>query len=67
MTDYLFIYYIEGIASRRQFEFFYYSIFQIIAALPECHGNVFRYLTSFLRELLRNNIDNKLEARMLGL
>eukprot|EP00111_Clytia_hemisphaerica_P006345 TCONS_00018387-protein len=39
---------------------------QIITQLPECHANVFRYLTSFLRELLRHSLDNKLDARMLA-
>ncbi len=34
--------------------------------MPDCHINVFRYITAFLRELLKYVNDNKLGAKMLG-
>ncbi|XP_069749312.1 inositol polyphosphate 5-phosphatase OCRL isoform X2 [Narcine bancroftii] len=38
----------------------------LISLLPRSHKNVFRYLMSFLRELLKYAEDNKLDAKMLG-
>lgn len=40
---------------------------QVVTQLPECHGNVFQYLTAFLRELLKQSAENKLDAKMLGM
>ncbi|XP_065649887.1 inositol polyphosphate 5-phosphatase OCRL isoform X3 [Hydra vulgaris] len=39
---------------------------QIICQIPECHANVFRYLTAFLRELLKQSAENKLDAKLLA-
>lgn len=39
---------------------------QVILQLPSCHRNVFRYLMSFLRELLRYSEDNNISAAMIG-
>lgn len=39
---------------------------QVILQLPSCHRNVFRYLMSFLRELLRYSDDNNVSATMIG-
>ncbi|NXP38544.1 OCRL phosphatase, partial [Leiothrix lutea] len=39
---------------------------QVILQLPSCHRNVFRYLMSFLRELLRYSEDNNISATMIG-
>lgn len=39
---------------------------QVILQLPSCHRNVFRYLMSFLRELLRYSVDNNVSATMIG-
>ncbi|XP_043939478.1 type II inositol 1,4,5-trisphosphate 5-phosphatase isoform X2 [Protopterus annectens] len=39
---------------------------QIICRLPQCHQNVFKYLTAFLRELLGNASRNNLDEHMLG-
>lgn len=39
---------------------------QVIVQLPSCHRNVFRYLMSFLRELLRYSEDNNVSATMIG-
>ncbi|XP_078268538.1 inositol polyphosphate 5-phosphatase OCRL isoform X2 [Rhinoraja longicauda] len=38
----------------------------LISQLPRNHKNVFRYLMSFLRELLKYSEDNKLDAKMLA-
>lgn len=38
----------------------------MILHLPSCHRNVFRYLMSFLRELLRYSEDNNVNATMIG-
>ncbi|KAG9331296.1 hypothetical protein JZ751_019528 [Albula glossodonta] len=38
----------------------------VISQLPQCHKNVFYYLTAFLRELLRNSVQNHLDANILG-
>ncbi|XP_072126769.1 inositol polyphosphate 5-phosphatase OCRL isoform X2 [Mobula birostris] len=38
----------------------------LISQLPRSHRNVFRYLMSFLRELLNYAEDNKLDAKMLA-
>ncbi|XP_055499716.1 inositol polyphosphate 5-phosphatase OCRL isoform X1 [Leucoraja erinacea] len=38
----------------------------LISQLPRSHRNVFRYLMSFLRELLKYSEDNKLDAKMLA-
>ncbi|XP_060778152.1 type II inositol 1,4,5-trisphosphate 5-phosphatase isoform X4 [Neoarius graeffei] len=39
---------------------------QIISALPQCHKNVFNYLTAFLRELLKNSAQNRLDVNILA-
>ena len=40
--------------------------FQIILQIPEYHRNVFRYLTSFLKELLSRSQNNNLDIKFLG-
>jgi hypothetical protein len=40
--------------------------FQIIHQIPEYHRNVFRYLTSFLKELLSRSQNNNLDIKFLG-
>uniref|UniRef100_A0A669Q7R2 phosphoinositide 5-phosphatase n=1 Tax=Phasianus colchicus TaxID=9054 RepID=A0A669Q7R2_PHACC len=39
---------------------------QVISQLPRCHRSVFRYLISFLRELLKYSEDNNVSATMIG-
>ncbi|KAG7336143.1 hypothetical protein KOW79_000836 [Hemibagrus wyckioides] len=39
---------------------------QIISLLPQCHKNVFNYLTAFLRELLKNSAHNRLDSNILA-
>ncbi|XP_064569003.1 inositol polyphosphate 5-phosphatase OCRL isoform X2 [Zonotrichia leucophrys gambelii] len=39
---------------------------QVILQLPSCHRNVFRYLMSFLRELLKYSEDNNVSATMIA-
>ncbi|XP_071957184.1 inositol polyphosphate 5-phosphatase OCRL-like [Antedon mediterranea] len=39
---------------------------QVLAMIPPCHKNVFKYLTAFIRELLFNSDDNKLDAKTLS-
>ncbi|KAG5858030.1 hypothetical protein ANANG_G00025780 [Anguilla anguilla] len=39
---------------------------KVISQLPQCHRNVFGYLTAFLRELLRNSALNNLDANILA-
>uniref|UniRef100_A0A8C5X7J2 phosphoinositide 5-phosphatase n=1 Tax=Malurus cyaneus samueli TaxID=2593467 RepID=A0A8C5X7J2_9PASS len=39
---------------------------QVILQLPSCHRNVFRYLMSFLRELLRYSEDSNVTATMIA-
>ncbi|XP_075114933.1 LOW QUALITY PROTEIN: inositol polyphosphate 5-phosphatase OCRL [Leptodactylus fuscus] len=39
---------------------------QVIAQLPRCHRNVFRYLMSFLRELLKFTSENNLSASLIA-
>ncbi|KAL9837023.1 inositol polyphosphate 5-phosphatase OCRL isoform 3-T3 [Geothlypis trichas] len=39
---------------------------QMILQLPSCHRNVFRYLMSFLRELLKYSEDNNISAPMIA-
>ncbi|XP_069133751.1 inositol polyphosphate 5-phosphatase OCRL-like isoform X1 [Argopecten irradians] len=39
---------------------------QVIAQIPECHRNVFRYLCAFLRELLTHTSDNNLDVKLLA-
>ncbi|XP_061301573.1 inositol polyphosphate 5-phosphatase OCRL isoform X2 [Pezoporus flaviventris] len=39
---------------------------QVIFQLPRCHRSVFRYLMSFLRELLRYSEDNKVSVTMIA-
>ncbi|XP_071979267.1 inositol polyphosphate 5-phosphatase OCRL isoform X2 [Engystomops pustulosus] len=39
---------------------------QVISQLPRCHRNVFRYLMSFLRELLKFTGDNNLNASLIA-
>ncbi|XP_063272628.1 inositol polyphosphate 5-phosphatase OCRL isoform X2 [Prinia subflava] len=39
---------------------------QVILQLPSCHRSVFRYLMSFLRELLKYSEDNNISAAMIA-
>lgn len=39
---------------------------QVIFQLPRCHRSVFRYLMSFLRELLRYSEHNNVSVAMIG-
>uniref|UniRef100_A0A673MRG7 phosphoinositide 5-phosphatase n=1 Tax=Sinocyclocheilus rhinocerous TaxID=307959 RepID=A0A673MRG7_9TELE len=39
---------------------------QIISMLPQCHKNVFNYLTAFLQELLKYSAHNRLDVNILG-
>uniref|UniRef100_A0A8C3Q1L0 phosphoinositide 5-phosphatase n=1 Tax=Chrysolophus pictus TaxID=9089 RepID=A0A8C3Q1L0_CHRPC len=39
---------------------------QVISQLPRCHRSVFRYLISFLRELLKYSEDNNVSATMIA-
>ncbi|XP_031549420.1 inositol polyphosphate 5-phosphatase OCRL-like isoform X2 [Actinia tenebrosa] len=39
---------------------------QLIYQIPECHRNVFTYITAFLRELLLASTENKLDAKTLA-
>lgn len=39
---------------------------QVISMLPQCHQNVFNYLAAFLRELLKNSANNRLDVNILG-
>uniref|UniRef100_A0A671P570 phosphoinositide 5-phosphatase n=1 Tax=Sinocyclocheilus anshuiensis TaxID=1608454 RepID=A0A671P570_9TELE len=39
---------------------------QIISMLPQCHKNVFNYLTAFLRELLKYSAHNRLDVNILA-
>ncbi|XP_035167424.1 inositol polyphosphate 5-phosphatase OCRL-like isoform X1 [Oxyura jamaicensis] len=39
---------------------------QVISQLPRCHRSVFRYLMSFLRELLKYSEDNNVSATMIA-
>ncbi|XP_067305482.1 type II inositol 1,4,5-trisphosphate 5-phosphatase isoform X1 [Pseudorasbora parva] len=39
---------------------------QMISILPQCHKNVFNYLTAFLQELLKHSAHNRLDASVLG-
>ncbi|XP_074003279.1 inositol polyphosphate 5-phosphatase OCRL isoform X2 [Numenius arquata] len=39
---------------------------QVIFQLPRCHRSVFRYLMSFLRELLKYSEDNKVSVAMIA-
>ncbi|CAN9513823.1 unnamed protein product [Ophioblennius macclurei] len=38
----------------------------VISLLPQCHKNVFNYLTAFLRELLKNSASNRLDVTVLA-
>ncbi|XP_066538323.1 type II inositol 1,4,5-trisphosphate 5-phosphatase isoform X2 [Hoplias malabaricus] len=38
----------------------------IISTLPQCHKNVFNYITAFLRELLKNSANNHLDVNILA-
>ncbi|KAL6488739.1 hypothetical protein MHYP_G00024800 [Metynnis hypsauchen] len=38
----------------------------IISMLPQCHKNVFNYITAFLRELLKNSAHNRLDVNILA-
>lgn len=38
---------------------------QVISMLPQCHQNVFNYLTAFLRELLKHTSNNRLDFNIL--
>uniref|UniRef100_A0A673MRG3 phosphoinositide 5-phosphatase n=1 Tax=Sinocyclocheilus rhinocerous TaxID=307959 RepID=A0A673MRG3_9TELE len=39
---------------------------QIISMLPQCHKNVFNYLTAFLQELLKYSAHNRLDVNILA-
>ncbi|XP_028834651.1 type II inositol 1,4,5-trisphosphate 5-phosphatase isoform X1 [Denticeps clupeoides] len=39
---------------------------KVISMLPQCHKNVFNYLTAFLRELLKNSSHNHLDINILA-
>uniref|UniRef100_A0A9J7ZKP4 phosphoinositide 5-phosphatase n=2 Tax=Cyprinus carpio TaxID=7962 RepID=A0A9J7ZKP4_CYPCA len=39
---------------------------QIISMLPQCHKNVFNYLTAFLQELLKFSAHNRLDVNILA-
>ncbi|XP_056331118.1 type II inositol 1,4,5-trisphosphate 5-phosphatase [Danio aesculapii] len=39
---------------------------QIISMLPQCHKNVFNYLTAFLQELLRHSAYNRLDVNVVA-
>ncbi|XP_049336450.1 type II inositol 1,4,5-trisphosphate 5-phosphatase isoform X2 [Astyanax mexicanus] len=39
---------------------------KIISMLPQCHKNVFNYVTAFLRELLKNSAHNRLDVNILA-
>ncbi|KAI4894359.1 hypothetical protein NFI96_032795, partial [Prochilodus magdalenae] len=39
---------------------------KIISMLPQCHKNVFNYVTAFLRELLKNAEHNRLDVNILA-
>ncbi|XP_016145873.1 type II inositol 1,4,5-trisphosphate 5-phosphatase [Sinocyclocheilus grahami] len=39
---------------------------QIISVLPQCHKNVFNYLTAFLQELLKHSAHNRLDVNILA-
>ncbi|KAL4657552.1 type II inositol 1,4,5-trisphosphate 5-phosphatase isoform X1 [Arapaima gigas] len=39
---------------------------KVISMLPQCHKNVFNYLTAFLRELLKNSVHNHLDVNILA-
>jgi len=39
---------------------------QVISQMPECHTNVFRYITAFLREMLKYSAENKLVPKILA-
>ncbi|XP_051877747.1 inositol polyphosphate 5-phosphatase OCRL isoform X2 [Pristis pectinata] len=49
-----------------EFSYDHRSCQTLISQLPRSHRNVFRYLMSFLRELLKYAEDNKLDAKMLA-
>uniref|UniRef100_A0A3Q3VXN8 phosphoinositide 5-phosphatase n=1 Tax=Mola mola TaxID=94237 RepID=A0A3Q3VXN8_MOLML len=39
---------------------------KVISMLPQCHQNVFNYLSAFLRELLKNSASNRLDVNILA-
>ncbi|XP_056141955.1 type II inositol 1,4,5-trisphosphate 5-phosphatase isoform X2 [Lampris incognitus] len=39
---------------------------KVISMLPLCHKNVFNYLAAFLRELLKNSANNRLDVSILA-
>ncbi|XP_057196039.1 type II inositol 1,4,5-trisphosphate 5-phosphatase isoform X2 [Triplophysa rosa] len=39
---------------------------QIISVLPQCHTNVFNYLTAFIQELLKHSAHNRLDINILA-
>ena len=48
-------------------KFLILSIFlQVVSQMPECHINVFRYISAFLSEMLKHAAENKLGAKILG-
>uniref|UniRef100_A0A8C6TKG1 phosphoinositide 5-phosphatase n=1 Tax=Neogobius melanostomus TaxID=47308 RepID=A0A8C6TKG1_9GOBI len=38
---------------------------KVISMLPQCHQNVFNYIAAFLRELLKNSSQNRLDVNIL--
>ncbi|XP_034029951.1 LOW QUALITY PROTEIN: type II inositol 1,4,5-trisphosphate 5-phosphatase [Thalassophryne amazonica] len=38
---------------------------KVISMLPQCHQNVFNYLTAFLREMLKTSASNRLDVNIL--
>ncbi|XP_043117095.1 type II inositol 1,4,5-trisphosphate 5-phosphatase isoform X4 [Puntigrus tetrazona] len=45
---------------------FRYAKKQIISMLPQCHKNVFNYLTAFLQEMLKHSAHNRLDVNVLA-
>uniref|UniRef100_A0A667ZK26 phosphoinositide 5-phosphatase n=1 Tax=Myripristis murdjan TaxID=586833 RepID=A0A667ZK26_9TELE len=39
---------------------------KVVSMLPQCHKNVFNYLAAFLRELLKNSANNRLDVNILA-
>ncbi|KAJ0066499.1 hypothetical protein NL108_013966, partial [Boleophthalmus pectinirostris] len=38
---------------------------KVVSMLPQCHQNVFNYIAAFLRELLKNSAQNRLDVNIL--
>ncbi|XP_053287675.1 type II inositol 1,4,5-trisphosphate 5-phosphatase isoform X1 [Pleuronectes platessa] len=50
---------LEGCSNASQCE-------KVISMLPRCHQNVFNYISAFLRELLKNSANNRLDVSILA-